>query len=125
MLPYFIRSEAQPRGASATHGADGPLACSDIGAKHELIDAIIAGAGELGVPRTDDFNGGEQEGVGYYQLFTRNGLRCSTAVGYLRPARGAVEPDVADRRAGHAHLCSKAPRAVGVEYRQRWRDASA
>ena len=42
---------------------------------------------ELGVPRTDDFNAAMQEGVGYYQLFTRNGLRCSTAIGYLRPVR--------------------------------------
>ena len=51
------------------------------------MDAIIDGASELGVPRNDDFNGAQQEGVGYYQLFTRNGLRCSTAVGYLKPAR--------------------------------------
>ena len=58
MLPYFIRSEGNQRGKSATHGGDGPLACSDIGAKHQLIEAIIAGAGELGVPHTDDFNGG-------------------------------------------------------------------
>ncbi|WP_426217619.1 GMC family oxidoreductase [Methylobacterium sp. NFXW15] len=86
VLPYFIRSEHNTRGASAAHGGDGPLWCSDIRHKHELIERIIEGAGELGVRRTDDFNGGDQEGVGYYQLFTRNGLRCSTAVAYLRPA---------------------------------------
>ena len=86
VLPYFIRSEHNTRGASAVHGGDGPLWCSDIRHKHELIERIIEGAGELGVRRTDDFNGGDQEGVGYYQLFTRNGLRCSTAVAYLRSA---------------------------------------
>lgn len=86
VLPFFIRSEHNTRGASAVHGGDGPLWCSDIRHKHELIERIIEGAGELGVRRTDDFNGGDQEGVGYYQLFTRNGLRCSTAVAYLRSA---------------------------------------
>ncbi len=87
VLPYFIKSESNSEGASAAHGADGPLACTSIGAKHPLIESIIAAGNALGVPTTSDFNGGDQEGVGYYQLFTKNGLRCSTAVGYLNPAR--------------------------------------
>ncbi len=117
VLPYFIRSEGNQRGASATHGADGPLACSDIGERHELIEAIINGAEQLGVPRTDDFNGGVQEGVGYFQLFTRNGLRCSTAVGYLRPARKRANLEVrTDAQA--TRVLFEGTRAVGVEYRQ-------
>ena len=117
VLPYFIRSEGNQRGASATHGGDGPLACSDIGAKHELIEAIIAGAGELGVPRTDDFNGGVQEGAGYYQLFTKDGLRCSSAVGYLRPAK--KRPNLAVEVGAHVtRVLFEGARAVGVEYRQ-------
>src|SRR5262249_53534594 len=40
-----------------------------------------------GIPTTQDFNGPEQEGAGYYQLTNRNGRRCSTAVGYLKPVR--------------------------------------
>src|SRR5687767_10059402 len=86
VLPYFIRSEGNCRGASDFHGCDGPLSCSDIGEPHPLMEAIIRGAAELGVPRNDDFNGARQEGVGYYQLFTRRGWRCSTADGYLKPA---------------------------------------
>ncbi len=117
VLPYFIRSEGNVRGASATHGADGPLSCSDIGARHELIEAIIAGAKTLGVPRNDDFNGGEQEGVGYYQLFTRNGWRCSTAVGYLKPARARVNLRV-ETNAQVTRVLFEGRRAVGVEYRQ-------
>ena len=117
VLPYFIRSEGNQRGASATHGADGPLACSDIGAKHELIEAIIAGAGELGVPRTDDFNGGVQEGAGYYQLFTKNGLRCSSAVAYLRPAKRRANLAV-EVGAQATRVLFDGVRAVGVEYRQ-------
>ncbi len=117
VLPYFIRSESNARGASACHGADGPLACSDIGARHELIEAIIAGAGELGVPRTDDFNAGVQEGVGYYQLFTRGGWRCSTATGYLRPARSRSNLAVVTG-AQATRIVVESGRAVGVEYRR-------
>lgn len=87
VLPYFRKLEDNVRGADELHGAGGPITCSDVGKKSELIEAIIAGGNELGVVRNDDFNGPSQEGVGYFQLFTRNGLRCSTAVGYLRPAK--------------------------------------
>ena len=115
VLPYFVRSESNSRGASATHGDRGPLACSDIPSRHELIDAIIAGANELGVPSTDDFNGGDNEGVGYYQLFTRNGLRCSTAAGYLRPVRRRANLDV--QTDAHAtRVIFDDLRAAGVEY---------
>jgi choline dehydrogenase len=117
VLPYFIRSEANSRGASATHGADGPLACTDIGARHELIEAIIAAAGELGVPRTDDFNAGVQEGAGYYQLFTRRGWRCSTAVGYLKPARTRQNLAV-ETGAQATRVLFEGRRAIGVEYVQ-------
>jgi choline dehydrogenase len=86
VLPWFIKSEHNTRGASEYHGADGPLWCSDIEEKHELMEAIIRGAGELGIPRNDDFNGITQEGVGYYQLSTRKGWRSSTASAYLKPA---------------------------------------
>ena len=88
VLPYFIKSEHNTRGASEYHGSGGPLWSSDIGDKHELMEAIIRAAGERGVPRNDDFNGARQEGVGYYQLFTRHGWRSSSATAYLRPARG-------------------------------------
>lgn len=87
VLPYFIRAECNSRGASAFHGDAGPLQVSDIGARHELMDAIIAGAGEIGILPNDDFNGQQQEGVGYYQLTVREGLRSSTASSYLRAAR--------------------------------------
>ncbi len=117
VLPYFVRSEGNSRGASAVHGADGPLRCSDIPQRHELMEAIIAAAGELGVPRNDDFNGGVQEGVGYYQLFTHRGLRCSTAVGYLRPARGRANLRV-ETGAHATRVLFDGRRAAGVEYRQ-------
>ena len=117
VLPYFRRSEGNQRGAGPYHGGDGPLKVSDIGARHELIEAFIRGAGQLGVPRTDDFNGERQEGAGYYQLTTHRGWRCSTAVAYLKPARGRSNLRV-EVGAHVLGLQFEGRRAVGVSYRQ-------
>ncbi|HET7633322.1 MAG TPA: choline dehydrogenase [Burkholderiales bacterium] len=117
VLPYFIKSEANQRGADACHGANGPLAVSDIGKPHELMEAFIRGAGEVGIPRNDDFNGAVQEGVGYYQLTTHNGWRCSAAVAYLKPARRRANLRVeTDARA--TQILFEGRRAVGVAYEQ-------
>ena len=86
VLPYFKRSEHQTRGADAFHGTGGPLCVSDVPDRHPICEAFIDAAMSLGFPRNDDFNGAGQDGVGYHQTTTKNGKRCSTAVGYLRPA---------------------------------------
>ncbi len=117
MLPYFIRSERNQRGASEYHGGDGPLSVSDIEAKNELIEAFIEGAGESGVPRTNDFNGESQEGAGYYQLTTWKGWRWSTAKGYLKPARNRPNLHV-ETNAQATGLILEGKRAVGVKYKQ-------
>jgi len=120
VLPWFIKSEHNTRGASAYHGADGPLWCSDIEEKHELMEAIIRGAGDLGIPRNDDFNGAAQEGVGYYQLSTRHGWRCSTATAYLKPARR--RPNLRVETDAHAGVVVfDGVRAVGIRYEQHGR----
>jgi len=118
LLPYFKKSEDQSRGADAWHGAGGPLAVSDLPDKHELCEAFIASAQALGVPRNDDFNGATQEGTGYYQATARNGRRCSTATGYLRPAekRPNLRTEV---EALATRILFEGARASGVEYRQR------
>jgi choline dehydrogenase len=88
VLPYFRKLETNPTfPGDPLHGQDGPLHVSGIPQKHEIVEAVIDAAGKCGVPRTADFNGARQEGVGYYQLTTRNGWRMSSAVAYLRPAR--------------------------------------
>ncbi len=117
MLPYFIRSERNQRGASEYHGGDGPLSVSDIETKNELIEAFIDGAGESGVPRTNDFNGESQEGAGYYQLTTWKGWRWSTAKGYLKPARNRPNLHV-ETNAQATGLILEGKRAVGVKYKQ-------
>ncbi len=117
VLPYFVKSERNQRGAIPLHGADGPLSVSDIGDKDELIEAFIAGAQHLGVPRTEDFNGAQQEGAGYYQLTTWQGWRCSTAKAYLKPAMRRPNLDV-QTEARATRLVLENGRAVGVRYLQ-------
>ena len=121
VLPYFRKLEHNVRGADDWHGADGPLSASNIGAKHELIEALIAAGGQLGIPRNDDFNGATQEGIGYYQLTTRHGLRCSTATAYLRPAR--ARRNLRIETSAHAtRILFDGRKAKGVVYRQDGRD---
>jgi choline dehydrogenase len=117
VLPWFRMLEHNVRGASEYHGADGPLWASDIDTPHPLVEAMIAGASELGIPRNDDFNGASQEGAGYYQLTTRKGMRCSTAVAYLRPARGRSGLRV-ETSAHATRILLDGKRATGVAYRQ-------
>ena len=117
LLPYFKKSEDQSRGADDWHGTGGPLAVSDLPDKHELCEAFIASAMALGVPRNDDFNGATQEGAGYYQATARNGRRCSTATGYLRPAEKRANLRV-ETEALATRILFEGTRASGVEFRQ-------
>lgn len=124
LLPYFIKSEGNARGASDFHGASGPLRVSDIGDQHELIEAFIRGAATIGIPRNDDFNGVRQEGVGYYQLTTAKGLRCSSATAYLRPARH--RPNLTVLTQAHTTgLTLSGTRVTGVRYVQGGRQQTA
>ena len=114
VLPLFRASEDQARGADAFHGAGGPLSVSDMRIRRDLCDAYIAAAEELGIPRNADFNGATQEGAGYFQLTARNGLRCSAAVAFLRPARGRPNLDIVTGALVH-RVTIEGQRATGVE----------
>jgi len=116
VLPYFRRSEHQMRGADSFHGTGGPLCVSDV-AQHPICEAFIKSAIELGFPRNDDFNGAAQDGVGYHQTTTRNGRRCSTAVGYLRPAMQRANLRVVTEALTEKILI-EGRRAIGVSFRR-------
>ena len=118
VLPYFKRSEQRiGPGDDSLHGRDGALAVSDLPDRTELCEAYIQAATELGIPRTDDFNGAAQEGVGYYHVTSRNGRRSSAAVAFLRPAMKRPNLSV------HMHALAscvllEGRRAVGVAFTQ-------
>jgi choline dehydrogenase len=86
LLPYFLRSEDNERGASAHHGTGGPLAVSDGRSRNPMATAFVDAAVEAGYSRNDDFNGTRQDGFGPYQVTQRDGVRCSSAAAYLHPA---------------------------------------
>lgn len=124
VLPYFKRAEDQERGADEHHGAGGPLGVSDVHMKNPLCETYIAACIAAGIPPTTDFNGGSQEGVGYYQLTTRKGRRCSTAVGYLNPARSRKNLAIITN-AEVERIALDGGRATGVVYRRGGQTRSA
>ena len=115
VLPYFRKSEAQERGGDAYHGAEGPLHVSDLRINNPLSDAFLKAAEQAGHHITTDFNGKEQEGVGYYQVTQKNGQRCSSAVAYLRPAEQHSNLTVITE-ATTTKVLIKNGKATGVEY---------
>ena len=120
VLPYFKKSEDQERGEDRFHGVGGPQKVSDIRIRRKITDAFINAALQAGIPANDDVNGAVQEGVGYFQLTAHRGRRCSTAVGYLRPA--LKRPNLTVKTRVHVtRLTAEKGRVSGVEYLERGR----
>lgn len=124
ILPYFKRSEDNERGGSDLRGKGGPLKVSDIRDRREICDAFVEAAQEVGLPYNDDFNGPTQEGVGYFQTTSRNGLRCSSAVGYLKPARKRPNLRI-ETGAMVTRIVLDGTRVTGVDYVQDGRNLTA
>jgi len=86
VLPYFIRSETCNLNDSDLRGKSGPLSVSPTSLTRQVVDDWIEAAVNAGYNRNPDYNGADQEGVALFQLTTRKGRRCSSAVAYLHPA---------------------------------------
>jgi choline dehydrogenase len=115
LLPYFLRAESNSRGASAYHGADGPLSVQDPKYKSAMTAAFVDAARQWGMQANDDFNGPRQDGAGFYQVTQRNGRRWSAADAYLHPA--ADRPNLTVQTdALVTGVAIEAGRAVGVRY---------
>lgn len=113
VLPYFIRAEGNARGASAFHGATGPLGVADLRTINPFSHYFLAAAKQAGHPSTDDFNGEQQEGVGFYQVTQRDGKRCSAAQAYVY---GRTQPNLTVLTQTHARrVVFEGRRATGVE----------
>jgi choline dehydrogenase len=87
VLPYFKRSERYEGGENEYHGGNGELAVSELRNDHPYCRAWVAAAEQLGLPRSPDFNGAIDSGVGSYQLTIKDGWRCSASDAFLRPVR--------------------------------------
>ena len=116
VLPAFLRAERNTRFSGALHGTEGPLHVSDTRHQHPLSLAFLKAAQEAGLAYNADFNGGRQDGVGFYQTTTIDGTRGSTAATYL----AAVRNDPKLKLVNGAHVQRVAfdgLRAIGVAYR--------
>ncbi|GAB4551638.1 MAG: choline dehydrogenase [Ruegeria sp.] len=118
VLPLFKRSEDQERGADDYHGTGGPLSVSNMRIQRPICDAWVAAAQAAGYPFNPDYNGPTQEGVGYFQLTTRNGRRCSAAVAYLKPIRKRPNLNIITH-ALVTRILLEGKQAVGLTYRDR------
>ena len=91
VLPYFLKSEDNELGKSKFHNDKGPITVSNKKINLNMLEEFQNAAEEIGIPRTNDFNRGDNFGIGYFQFTTSRQkllkLRCSAAKGYLNPIK--------------------------------------
>jgi len=117
VLPYFKKSEDNVDGPSEMHGEGGEWRVDNQRLHWDILDDFMAAAEQAGIPRTNDFNTGDNEGVGYFRVNQRNGWRWNTAKAFLRPIKGRenlkVEVNAQAERIVMQDSC-----AIGVRFRQ-------
>lgn len=117
VAPYFRKLEAAGPHIGEDRGGDGPIpVVSASRHAHWLCEPFLRACEELGFARTQDFNGVSQEGVGYYPINTRNGVRVSSATAYLRPAVNRSNLQVIPNALADSLMFAD-KRCIGVCYR--------
>lgn len=117
VLPYFLRHEDHQSGKSALHNAGGEWRVEKARVRWDLIDSIAEAGAQIGIPRVDDFNLGNNEGSGYFQVNQKRGKRWSAATGFLKPILSRPNLELRTK----VQVCNVAldgKRATGVVYRQ-------
>jgi choline dehydrogenase len=129
VLPYFLRSEANTRGAGDYHAADGPLHVEDRKYTHTTTTAWLESARSAGLAANDDFNGDTQLGAGGYQVTCHKGRRWSTAEAFLG-ADVRARDNLTIRTGAHAtEVIFDGNRAIGIAFlaegglQRAWADA--
>jgi choline dehydrogenase-like flavoprotein len=113
VLPYFRKSEMHHSGSTELHGGDGELYVGKAH-RHAVTEAFVQAALSAGHRFNPDFNGEQQEGVGYYDVTIRNGRRWSTATAFLKPIRERSNLTV--MTGAHAErIVLRGKKAVGVQ----------
>ena len=117
VLPYFKKSEDNQRGADEFHATGGLQKVSDLRLRRPIAERFIQAAIEQGIPFNEDYNGAEQEGVGYFQQTAYKGFRWSTARSFLRPTKNRSNLSVLTK-AQVSRLIIEGRRVTGVEYKR-------
>ena len=126
VLPYFQRAENNEAGGDAVHGGDGPLQVSHQKSPRPITRAFVEAGKALQIRETADFNTGDNEGIGLYQVTQfhaaeKNGERCSAAAAYLHPVMDRTNLTVIT--SAHAtKVLFQGKRATGVAYRKGGQD---
>jgi len=113
-LPFFKQHEDHWRGGDAVHGSGNEWRVEKQRLRWDVLDAFAAAAREAGIPASDDFNRGNNEGVGYFEVNQKTGVRWNTAKAFLRPA--AARPNLQVwTGAMTSRVLLEGGRAVGIE----------
>jgi choline dehydrogenase len=117
VLPYFKRAEHHERGGTEFHGEGGPLNIADLRYTNQLSEVFLQAASECDFILNNDFSGPSQRGFGFYQVNQKDGKRCSTADGYLNPAKSRPNLTILTHAQTRKVLVEN-DTAVGVEYQR-------
>jgi choline dehydrogenase len=116
VLPVFKRSEDHHGGGDQWHGAGGEWRVEKQRLKWKILETFAQAAQQSGIPATDDFNRGDNTGVGYFEVNQRGGIRWNAAKAFLREAM--KRPNLTTITGAHTQrLVFEGARCVGVEYR--------
>ncbi|MDB5777508.1 MAG: choline dehydrogenase [Herbaspirillum sp.] len=86
VLPLFKKSEDFYKGADAFHGSGGELRVEKQRLSWDILDAFRQAAAETGIPNKDDFNRGDNEGCGYFDVTQKRGIRWNASKAFLKIA---------------------------------------
>ena len=117
VLPYFRRTEDFQSGADDLHGAGGEWRVEEPRLSWEILDAFREAAVQAGIPAVDDFNRGNNEGVGYFHVNQRRGIRWNASKAFLRPIASRQNLTVATNAQVERLEIAKG-RATAVSYDQ-------
>jgi choline dehydrogenase len=117
VLPYYLRHEDYQRGADELHRSGGEWRIEKQRLSWEILDAFRDAAAEVGIPKVIDFNRGNNEGCGYFEVNQKRGVRWNASKGFLRPALKRPNLKVLTN-AQVKRLRFDGKRVIGVEFWQ-------
>ncbi len=113
-LPSFVRHESHWHGADPMHGADGEWRVERQRLRWDILDAFAAAAQQAGLPACEDFNRGSNEGVGYFEVNQKRGVRWNASKAFLRPVKRRTNLEVWLR--SHVHTIDLEPAQRGAPW---------
>jgi choline dehydrogenase len=118
VLPFFKKMENYQGEVTDIRGNDGPLKVSEVNDRNPIYDGLFKAAEENNIPLNKDYNGEEQEGIGYTQTTIFKGERMSAEVAYLRPIKSRKNLTIVTNSLV-TRLLFEEKKCVGLEVKQK------